>query len=67
MGFDQNVLNRIDYLRNAMKNTLEQLQSLETFQTMALSCNWDAFLKILIMAIKNSSLSHQHNKKNQFL
>ncbi len=62
-GFGQYVLDRIDYLRNAIKNTLEQLQSLKTLQTMAFSWNWDAFLKILIMAIKNSSLSHQHNKK----
>jgi exonuclease III len=55
---------RIDVMletRNAIKNNLDLLPSIEELQSCELSCSRDTFLEILIMAIKGSSLSHQHN------
>jgi hypothetical protein len=60
-GFDQRVLDRIVVLRNAIKNNLDLLPSLEVLQTLNLTCSRDTFLEILIMAIKSSSLAHQHD------
>jgi hypothetical protein len=40
---------------------MEQLPSIEELQNCDLTCNHDAFFEVLIMAVKNSSLSHQHN------
>ncbi len=52
---------RCNILHNSIKNNLETLPALEELQTLELNCAHDTFLEILIMAIKNSSLAHQHD------
>jgi hypothetical protein len=61
LGFDQNVVDRIRDLRQSIKNNVDLLPTVEELQFLELSCDRDIFLEILIMAIKNSSLAHQHN------
>ncbi len=48
-------------LRRAIKNSLDLMPSIEALQMYDLSCNRSVFLEILIIAIKSSSLSHQHD------
>jgi exonuclease III len=52
---------RCNILRNAMKNNLNTLPSLDYLQTLELSCPRDIFLETLIFSVKNSSLAHQHD------
>jgi exonuclease III len=47
--------------RNAIKNNLDLLPSIEQLQFCELSCSRDTFLEVLLIAIKGSSLSHQHD------
>jgi exonuclease III len=61
MGYDPQNNERIIETRNAIKNNLELLPSLDDLQNMEISCDKDTFLEILIMAVKNSSLAHQHS------
>jgi hypothetical protein len=60
-GSTQELIDRILETGNAIKNTLELLPSLEQLQSLELSCSKDTFLEILIMSVKGSSLSHQHD------
>ncbi len=60
-GFEQGNIDRIRQLRQLIKNDIDQLPDIDTLQTFELSCDRDVFLEILIMSIKNSSLSHQHD------
>ncbi len=60
-GLDQLVLDRIVDLRRAIKNSLDLMPGIDVLQTYDLSCNRSVFLEILIIAIKSSSLSHQHD------
>jgi hypothetical protein len=60
-GHDANVVDRIANLRDQITGLFEMLPTLAELENSNLSCSKDAFLEILIMAIKNSSLSHQHN------
>jgi hypothetical protein len=60
-GFEQGNIDRIRHLRTTIKNTIDQLPDIETLQGYNLSCDRDVFLEILIMAVKNSSLAHQHD------
>jgi exonuclease III len=60
-GYDPEVGDRIMATKNAIKNNMELLPTLETLQTYSLSCSSDTFLEILIMSVKNSSLAHQHD------
>jgi exonuclease III len=60
-GTNPKITDRIGTTRNAIKNNLNLLPSIETLQSYNLSCGRDVFLEILIMSIKNSSLAHQHN------
>ncbi len=60
-GHNENVMNRCTVLREQINHSLESLPTLEFFENCNLSCEKDTFLEILIMAVKNSSLSHQHN------
>jgi hypothetical protein len=60
-GHDVNVEDRCANLRDQIAQSIERLPSLVELETCNLSCSKDVFLEILIMAIKNSSLSHQHN------
>jgi hypothetical protein len=72
-GFDQQNFERITETKNAIKNNLEALPSIAELQNMEISCDKDTFLEVLIMAVKNSSLAHQHsyfkvrNAKRNFL
>jgi hypothetical protein len=43
------------------KNNLELLPTLDELQNMEINCERDVFFEVLIMAIKNSSLAHQHS------
>jgi exonuclease III len=52
---------RCNILRNATKNNLNTLPSLDLLQTLELSCPRDIFLETLIFSVKNSSLAHQHD------
>jgi hypothetical protein len=61
LGSTQDRLDVMLEIRNAIKNNLDLLPSIEELQSCELSCSRDTFLEILIMAIKGSSLSHQHN------
>ncbi len=61
LGSTQDLLDIMLETRNAIKNNLDQLPSIEQLQSCELSCSRDTFLEILIMAIKGSSLSHQHD------
>jgi hypothetical protein len=45
-------------LRNTIQNNLDFLPDIEDLQTMDIDCSRDTFLEILIMAVKNSSLTH---------
>ncbi len=60
-GHDAEVVNRCANLRGQINDLFEMLPTLAVLENSNLSCSRDAFLEILIMAIKNSSLSHQHN------
>jgi hypothetical protein len=60
-GHNENVANRCTVLREQINHSLESLPTLEFFENCNLSCEKDVFLEILIMAVKNTSLSHQHN------
>jgi hypothetical protein len=61
LGTDPVNIARIQELVQALNNTIELLPALEDLQEMELSCSNDVFLEILIMSVKNSSLSHQQN------
>jgi hypothetical protein len=50
-GFDQRTVDRITETKNAIKNTIEILPTLEELQDMEISCDRDTFLEILIMAV----------------
>jgi hypothetical protein len=52
---------RCNVLRILIKNNLNTLPSLELLQSLDLSCPQDILLETLIIAVKNSSLAHQHN------
>ncbi len=64
---------RCNILRNTIQNNLNTLPSIELLQTLDLSCPQDIFLETLIIAVKTSSLAHQHdffkirNAKRKFL
>jgi hypothetical protein len=60
-GFCQNLSDRCTVLRESIGRLLSELPSVEFLENCELSCERDIFLEILIMGIKNSSLSHQHN------
>jgi hypothetical protein len=60
-GFCQNLSDRCTVLRESIGGLLSELPSVEFLENCELSCERDSFLEILIMGIKNSSLSHQHN------
>jgi hypothetical protein len=60
-GFDAMVHEKIQQLRNQITAELASLPDLDTLQTLELSCSKDTFLEVLIMAVKNSSLAHQHD------
>jgi len=60
-GFDQTRADRITVTKNAIKNNLDLLPNLDELQNMEINCERDIFLEILIMAVKNSSLAHQHS------
>jgi hypothetical protein len=60
-GFDQQNNDRIAETRNAIKNNMDLIPTLEELQNMEINCDRATFLEILIMAVKNSSLAHQHN------
>ncbi len=60
-GFDPLNIDRIVETKNAIKNNLELLPTLDNLQNMEIACDKDVFLEILIMAVKNSSLAHQHS------
>jgi hypothetical protein len=60
-GFDDTMYNSVLLTCNVITNNLNLLPSLEDLQSLELSYNQDAFLEILIMSVKNSSLSHQHD------
>ncbi len=60
-GFCQNLSDRCTVLRESIGRLLSELPSVEFLENCELSCERDSFLEILIMGIKNSSLSHQHN------
>jgi hypothetical protein len=60
-GFDPLHIDRIVETKNAIKNNLELLPTLDNLQNMEIACDKDVFLEILIMAVKNSSLAHQHS------
>ncbi len=61
LGTDPEIVDRIRELVNAVNNEFDQLPSLDELQELELTCSNDVFLEVLIMAIKNSSLAHQHN------
>jgi hypothetical protein len=58
---DQTVRERVGVIKNSIQMSLDILPSLETLQTLDLNCDHDAFLEVLIMSVKNSSLAHQHD------
>jgi hypothetical protein len=72
-GTDAVNIARIQELILALSNTIDLLPSLDELQEMEISCSSDVFLEILIMAVKSSSLAHQHsffkikNAKKNFL
>ncbi len=53
--------NRCNVLRNSIQNNLNTLPSIELLQNFELNCPRDTFLEILIIAVKTSSLAHQHD------
>jgi hypothetical protein len=57
-GFNQETVDRANENRNAIKNNMDLLPTLET---LSLSCSKDIFLEVLIMSIKDSSRAHQHD------
>jgi hypothetical protein len=61
LGSTQERLEAMLETRNAIKNNLDLLPSIEQLQSCELSCSRDTFLEVLIIAIKGSSLSHQHD------
>jgi exonuclease III len=61
LGTDYVNIDRIQELVQALNNTMELLPTLDELQEMDLSCSSDVFLEILIMSVKNSSLSHQQS------
>jgi hypothetical protein len=60
-GFCQILTDRCTVLRETIGRLLSELPDIEFLENCELSCECDSFLEILIMSIKNSSLSHQHN------
>jgi hypothetical protein len=60
-GFCQILADRCTVLRETIGRLLSELPDIEFLENCELSCERDSFLEILIMGIKNSSLSHQHN------
>ncbi len=72
-GFNQELNDRVNELREHITVQLNSLPPLEVLENCSISCERDTFLEILIMCIKNSSLSHQHsffkikNAKKNFL
>jgi exonuclease III len=60
-GYNQAVVNRCEALRASINRNLSELPSIDVLENCTLSCERDAFLEVLIMSVKNSSLSHQHN------
>jgi hypothetical protein len=60
-GYNREIYDRCTVLRDNINNLLANLPTVDTSETYEVSCDRDVFLEILIMAIKNSSLSHQHN------
>jgi hypothetical protein len=60
-GFNQTNADRIMETKNAIKNNLELLPTLDELQNMEINCERDVFLEVLIMAVKSSSLAHQHS------
>jgi hypothetical protein len=61
LGTDPELVGRIRELVHTVNNEMDQLPSLEELQELELSCSNDTFLEVPIMAVKNSSLAHQHN------
>jgi exonuclease III len=61
LGTDPDNIDRIQELVQALNNTMDLLPALDELQEMDLSCSSDVFLEILIMSVKNSSLSHQQS------
>jgi hypothetical protein len=59
-GFNQETVDRANENRNAIKNNMDLLPTLETLQTLSVSCSKDIFLEVLIMSIKDFSFAHQH-------
>jgi exonuclease III len=60
-GYNREISDRCTVLRDTINNLLLNLPTVDTLETYEISCDRDVFLEILIMAIKNSSLSHQHS------
>jgi exonuclease III len=60
-GHAEDLQERIVTIRNAIANNLSTLPSIEQLQLSDLSCDRDTFLEVLIISVKNSSLSHQHD------
>ncbi len=60
-GFNQAVMDRCVALRARINRTLSDLPSIEFLEECSLTCEWDTFLEVLIMCVKNSSLAHQHS------
>jgi exonuclease III len=60
-GHAENIQGRIAMIRNAITNNLNLLPSIEQLQLSDISCDRDTFLEVLIISVKNSSLSHQHD------
>jgi hypothetical protein len=60
-GHAENIQDRITMIRNAIAKNLNLLPSIEQLQLSDLSCDRDTFLEVLIISVRNSSLSHQHD------
>ncbi len=60
-GFVEDYVARCANIRHRITETLDILPSPDFLNSLNLSCNRDVFLEILIMSIKNSCLSYQHN------
>ncbi len=60
-GIDQVLRDRAGAIKNSIQTSLDILPNLDTLQAQELNCEHDTFLEVLIMSVKNSSLSHQHD------
>jgi hypothetical protein len=60
-GFVDDYVARCANVRHRITETLDILPTPDFLNSLNLSCNRDVFLEILIMSIKNSCLSYQHN------